>query len=110
MAEKTLGNSTTSQTKDNVSDVKVVGNCDRFRLLFKASSQDQGWMKSTKAMQVCGGCIVQTTTQQRNPDGSYCIADALVFVPGVKLADDVNGGRYLQGLEETSPFDARKFS
>ena len=35
------------------------------------------------------------TTQQRNPDGSYAVAEALTFVPGVRLAPDINSGRRL---------------
>jgi hypothetical protein len=27
------------------------------------------------------GVVVQVTTQQRNPDGSYAVAEALTFVP-----------------------------
>lgn len=93
--EKTLHNSTVSGARQNVKDIKVVGNGDTFRLLCKASSQDEGWMKSTKAMEVPNGCVVQVTTQQRNNDGSYAVAEALTFVPGVKLADDENDGRKL---------------
>jgi hypothetical protein len=52
-------------------------------------------MKSTKAMEVPNGCVVQVTTQQRNEDGTYAIAEAISFVPGVKLADDKNNGRKL---------------
>lgn len=95
MTEKTLHNSDVSGAKQNVPDIKVVGNGDMFRLLCKASSQNEGWMKSSKAMQTHQGCIVQVTTQQRNPDGSYAIAEALTYVPGVAIADDVNGGRTL---------------
>jgi hypothetical protein len=73
-----------------VSDIKVVGNGDTFALLCKASSKEQGWMKSAKAMQVPGGCVVQVTTQQ----GSN-VAEALCFVPGVVIAEDINGGRKL---------------
>lgn len=93
--EKTLHNSDISGTRQNVKDVRVVGNGDMFRLLCKASSEAEGWMKSTKALEVAGGCIVQVTTQQRNPDGSYAVAEAVTFVPGVKIADDENGGRKL---------------
>jgi len=92
MEAKTLHNSDVSEAKQNVKDITVVGNGDMFRLLCKASSQNQGWMKSTKACQVPGGCIVQVTTQQRNPDGSYAVAEALTFVPGVAIADDENSG------------------
>lgn len=82
---KTLHNSDASGTRQNVSDVKFFGNGDRWKLLCKASSEAEGWMKSTKAMAVSGGCLVQVTTQQRNPDGSYALAEALTFVPGVTV-------------------------
>ena len=95
---KTLHNSTVSGAHKNVPDIQVVGNGDMFRLLCKASSQAEGWMKSTKAMAVPGGCVVQVTTQQRNPDGSYAVAEALVFVSGVQIVDDVNNGRCLKKI------------
>ena len=95
---KTLHNSDISGARQNVKDIKVVGNGDMFRLLCKASSLSEGWMESTKACQVQGGCIVQVTTQQRNPDGSYAVSEALTFVPGVKIVDDDNNGRKLVGI------------
>ena len=64
-----------------------------FTLLCKASSKSQGWMKSAKAMQVPNGCVVQVTTQQGDN-----VAEALTYVPGVMIADDVNGGRKLVPL------------
>lgn len=93
---KTLNNSDVSGARQNVPDIKIVGNGDLFQLLCKASSESEGWMKSTKAMQVWNGCIVQVTTQQRNPDGSYSLAEALTYVPGVKIVDDQNNGRLLE--------------
>jgi len=95
---KTLHNSDVSGARKNVKDIKVVGNGDMFRLLCKASSENEGWMKSTKAMEVSGGCVVQVTTQQRNEDGSYAVAEAITFVPCVKLADDVDDGRKLVAI------------
>ncbi len=94
---KTLHNSDISGARENVKDIRVVGNGDSFRLLCKASSEAEGWMKSTKAMELPGGCVVQVTTQQRNLDGSYAVAEALTFVPGVRIADDpaFPGGRVL---------------
>lgn len=92
---KTLHNSDVSGARKNVKDIKIVGNGDLFRLLCKASSEAEGWMKSTKAMEVVGGCVVQVTTQQRNTDGSYSVAEALTYVPGVRITDDENGGRKL---------------
>lgn len=85
MEAKTLHNSEASGTRKNVPDVKFFGDGDLFQLLSKASSDAQGWMKSTKAMQVPGGCVVQVTTQQKNLNGSSAIAEALTFVPGVRI-------------------------
>ncbi|RJE47668.1 hypothetical protein A7K50_03200 [Dehalobacter sp. MCB1] len=78
---KTLDISEVKGAKANISDLKVYGDGDTFHLLCKASSQNEGWMKSTKVCNVYGGCIVQVTTQQLNPDGSYSVAEALTFVP-----------------------------
>ncbi len=97
MGDKTLDNTSIDDVKKKVKDVVVFGNGDAMQLLFKASSKEEGWMKSTKAMELSGvGCIVQSTTQQRNPDGSYAIAEALVFVPRVRIVDDEeHGGKML---------------
>jgi hypothetical protein len=88
---KTLHNSDISGAHKNVSDLKVFGNGDMFKLLSKASSKSEGWMKSTKAMEIPGvGCVVQVTTQQGNN-----VAEALTFVPGVRIIEDENKGRKL---------------
>ena len=90
---KTLHNSNVSGASKNVPDLNVYGDGDLWRLLSKASSQEEGWMKSTKVMEVKakqgrpGGCFLQVTTQQRNPDGSYAVAEAIVFAPGLRHAD-----------------------
>lgn len=82
---KTLHNTNTSGAKVNVPDI-VVTNGDAFKIISKASSDAEGWMKSTKAMEIpYVGCVVQVTTQQRNPDGSYVIAEAVTFVPKSRL-------------------------
>ncbi len=97
MKDKTLFNSDISGTRKNVPDVCIVGNGDSFKLLCKASSQSEGWMKSTKAMEIDGvGCLVQVTTQQKNQDGSYSVAEALSFVPDVIIVTDIDNGRRLQ--------------
>lgn len=82
---KTLDITEVKGAKDNIKDIKVYGDGDTFRLLCKASSEKEGWMKSTKVCNVTGGCIVQVTTQQRNPDGSYAVAEALTYVPGMNI-------------------------
>lgn len=87
---KTLDNVDVADVKVKVPDVVVVGNGNTFQLLCKVSSKEQGWMKSCKAMQTPYGCIVQVTTQQ----GDH-VAEALTFVPGATIAEDINGGRKL---------------
>jgi hypothetical protein len=79
--EKTLDNNSAEQARNNVSDLVFWGNGNTFELLCKASSKQEGWMKSTKAMEIAGvGCVVQITTQQGDN-----VAEAAVFVPGVRI-------------------------
>ena len=79
---KTLHNSDVNGAKKNVKDIVFFGNGDTFKLLCKASSSAEGWMKSTKAMEIDGvGCVVQVTTQQGDN-----VSEALTFVPGVKIS------------------------
>lgn len=81
--KKTLNNTTASQAKDNVKDIVFWGNGDTFKLISKASSDNEGWMKSSKAMEIEGvGCVIQVTTQQGDN-----IAEALTFVPNVKIEE-----------------------
>lgn len=94
---KTLHNSDISGAKKNVSDLKTFGDGDMFKLLSKASSKKEGWMKSTKAMEIPGvGCVVQVTTQQGDN-----VAEAVCFVPGVMIVElpseeHVNGRRLVE--------------
>jgi len=87
---KTLNTCEANGARKAIKDIEIVGDGDLFRLLCKASSKSEGWMKSTKAMQVPGGCVVQVTTQQ-----GHHVAEALTFVPGVIIMNDQNGGRKL---------------
>ena len=78
---KTLKNTDIDAAAKNVKDLVVFGHGDLFKLISKASSQAEGWMKSTKAMQIDDvGCVIQVTTQQGDN-----VAEALTFVPMVKL-------------------------
>lgn len=90
MKDKTLDNVNIEDVKKKVSDVVVFGNGDLFQLLAKASSKEQGWMKSTKAMDTGNGCVVQVTTQQGNN-----VAEAITFVPNVSVLIDANGKKYI---------------
>lgn len=93
MERKTLNVASSADLKS----VDIVGNPDLFEVLSKTSCDAEGWMKSTKAMEVDSvGCLVQVTTQQRNPDGSYAVAEALTFVPGVRIVYCTEGGAKLE--------------
>ena len=84
--EKTLVNTDANGASKNVKDIVFWGNGDTFKLISKASSVAEGWMKSTKAMEIeAVGCVVQVTTQQ----GSN-IAEAITFVPGVRIKEEYN--------------------
>ena len=91
---KTLTNVDVSGATEAIKDLEVFGDGDKFKLLAKASSRSEGWMKSTKAMEIAGvGCVVQVSTQQGDQ-----VAEALTFVPGVRVVDDERGGRKLVAI------------
>jgi len=97
---KTLGCTSSREAKKIISDIVVWGDPDMFKLICKASSFREGWMKSTKAMEVGFGVVVQVTTQQRNHDGSYSVAEALTTVDNSQIHEskDENGkiiGRWI---------------
>lgn len=81
---KTMGNTDANGAKENVKDIVFFGNGDTFKLICKASSENEGWMKSTKAMEIQHiGCVVQVTTQQ-----GQNVSEAVTFVPGVKIHEE----------------------
>ena len=80
---KTMNNTTAKQAKDQVRDIEFWGDGDIWKLVSKASSQSEGWMKSTKAMPILGfGVLVQVTTQQGDN-----IAEAITSVPGASILE-----------------------
>lgn len=90
---KTLNTSSVKQAKNSIPDLEIWGDGDIFKLISKASSKKEKWMKSTKAMEIPkSGCIVQVTTQQDNN-----VAEALTFVPMVKIYDVVDNKGKLIG-------------
>lgn len=81
------------KTADLGDKVETAGRPDRFELLFKAQGVSKGrfFIKSTKAMEVPGGCVVQVTSEIQNSDQSWSIAESLTFVPGdIAIKDDVD--------------------
>lgn len=103
MEKKTFKNTDSDGASKNVKDIVFWGNGDTFKLISKASSENEGWMKSTKAMDVGVGVVVQVTTQQMNPDGSYSIAEALTTVMGAKIVESENeNGDVISRLIQTN--------
>ncbi len=89
---KTLDIENISDAKTRISDIKVIGDGDTFQLICKASSADERWMKSCKAMHIPNvGCVIQVTTQQDNN-----VAEALCFVPGVYIHIDLSGTKSIR--------------
>lgn len=60
--------------------VDTFGDPDTWVLICKASCLSEGWMKSTKAMNIPGGIVLQVSTyQNRN------VSEAIVHIPGCKV-------------------------
>ncbi len=88
--ERPLGASCSNKAKKLMPDYKIWGDSDVFKLISKFSSEKAGIMKSTKAMQCGDSVVVQVTTQQRNPDGTYAIAEALTTVDNAYIYEDMD--------------------
>lgn len=94
MSAKTLRNTDFNGAEKNVSDIRKFGNGDLFVLISKAWSEKEGWMKSTKAMEIPDvGCVVQVTSQQGDR-----IAEALTFVPGTRITGDGDSRKLVKSL------------
>jgi len=106
MTDKTLENVELEGARKNVKDAVFWGYGDMFKLMSKAYSVEEGWMKSTKGMETGNGVVVQVTTQQKNIDGTYSIAEAVTFVPNVFLNEvrdkktDQIIGRFISDVQE----------
>jgi hypothetical protein len=62
--------------------IEKVGDPDnRWQVVASAESKEESWRKVTRRMAVSNGAIYQTETRRRNPDGSYALSQATVFVP-----------------------------
>lgn len=82
---KSFGNTDSSTTTSNVPDVVFWGDTDLWKLICKASSKQEKWMKSTKAMEIANvGCLVQVTTQY----GEEVLIESLTFAPMTKIEEE----------------------
>jgi hypothetical protein len=90
---ETLHNSTASHAKTNVKDIVFWDDDDMWRLICKASSASEGWMKSTKAMEIPNaGCLVQVTTQQGDN-----VAESVVMVYGATIVETTDDSGVVVG-------------
>lgn len=88
---KTLDVTNGEDAKTKIKDIVFFGNPDTWQLISKASSKEEGWMKSTKAMEIEQvGVVIQVSTQQ-----GCSVAEALTFIPGAKIAVK-NGVKYIR--------------
>lgn len=89
MKKRTVSNTTPKQAAQ--SGVEFLGDPNKWVVLHKAWNADEGWMRSTKALEIPGvGCMVQVSTLEKDK-----IAESVCFVPDVGITADSNGGRKL---------------
>lgn len=95
MSTRSLSNTNPEQAATSTPDIQVHGDPGAWECISKASSLEQGWMKSTKRMKVPGGWLYQVTTEHRTapremsldgvikkfPGSVICCAEAITFVP-----------------------------
>lgn len=82
-------------------DLKKHGNPDQLRLMFKVQSET--WVKSTKAMNVPGGCLVQMSTDRKQKNGSWVSAETSTFLPNAHVAPDADGNFTIKAGEQQQP-------
>ena len=80
------------ETKDVKDSVEIVGKPDQLKLLFKVDGGT--WVRSTKAMNVGRGCVVQMSTKFLTPQGAWNIAEALTYVPDAVIVGEKGGDGY----------------
>lgn len=71
-------------------DIKYVSP-SKFEVLFREFDTTRNVMRTTEAMNLNGGVLIRTSTEQKEPGGS--ISEALAFVPNMKIVTD-NGNIY----------------
>lgn len=62
--------------------LKITGDAKLWTTLQQITDTTNGWTKTTRAMQVPGGVLVNTCSRKKGSDQA---AEALCFVPGVRI-------------------------
>ena len=74
---------TTNMEQAEFSGVEHEGDPGQWVCIAKAWNKSEGWMKSTKVLEVPGaGCFLQVTTKEKD-----AVAEAVCWAPGVKLIE-----------------------
>ena len=97
MKKRTVSNTNPKQAK--ASGVESIGSLGTWKVVQKAWNRKEGWMRSTKALEIPGaGCLIQVTTREGKQ-----IAETACFVPDVKLEANPDGSHTLKatGLAAT---------
>ena len=70
--------------------IETFGDLNMLQPIIKTACEKEGWSKSTKAIQFHHGCLIQVSSRQLNPDGSYMLSEALEFVPDIMIERSVD--------------------
>lgn len=76
-------------------DLKTVGDTKPWKVLFEESSEKERWSKTTRAMQLKGGCLVQTIIISETVNGVVSLDTSLVYVSGISVQYNSNKNPYL---------------
>ena len=71
-------------------DVEKIGRDGLFQLICRTSSKKEGWSKTTRAMTIRSGCLIQVSTTNNGN-----MAESLVYIPNVTIQKDDNGNNYI---------------
>ena len=75
---------TTNMEQAAFAGVEHEGDPGQWVCIVKAWNKNEGWMKSTKVLEVPGaGCFLQVTTKEKD-----AVAEAVCWAPGVRLCGD----------------------
>lgn len=68
--------------------METTGNENLYKVLYEKCLPKHDYSTTTKVIPVenCG-VIVQVSTMQKNPDGSYSLAEALTYVPNACIVE-----------------------
>ena len=86
-----LGNTDTNGTKKNTNDLQVFGNPDAFQLISKASSENQGFMRSRfcDLLLIFGFCLMVSGIAMLSTPAAAIVAGVLLIIAGLLSARSV---------------------